>query len=341
MIDEKLFKKLTIFVALGILLVLTIYLLWPIASAIITGLLLSYVFYPVYKKIFKWVKEKNISAIIVILLVVFLIFIPLWFLLPILIKQIFDIYLYLQKIDTFSLLQKVFPNLAGSGISKDFATSLNSFITNIASKILSSASNVFLNLPVVVLKLLVVIFVFFFGMRDAEIFKKYAAAISPFSKSTEKQIVEKFKNITNSVIYGYFVVGILQGIMAGLGLFLAGVPQALVLTIIAIFASIIPILGAWLVWIPAVVYLLVSGKIITGIILFLYGALIISWIDNVLRVYIVTKKTKISSLIVLLGEIGGFIVFGILGLLIGPLILVYLLLIIEAYKNKRIPSLFS
>jgi predicted PurR-regulated permease PerM len=178
-------------------------------------------------------------------------------------------------------------------------------------------------------------------MRDAELLKDYVISLSPFSKATQNELVKKFKDITNAVIFGHIIVGIIQGILTGMGLLVVGVPNFLILTVIAILASIIPVLGAWLVWVPASIYLLASGNVASGIILFLYGAIVISWIDNIIRPYIVSRKTKISSAIVLVGMVGGLIVFGILGLVIGPLILAYLLLLLDAYRKNKIPGLFS
>lgn len=340
MIDGNAFKKLSILIALGILAVLSILILWPLITAIITGLILVYVFYPIYKRVFKLVKEKNISALIIILLIVFIIFLPLWFILPLVLKQMFDIYLYAQNIDFLNIIKAVFPTLAETEFSKTLAGSLNTFISSLVKTALSSASQMFLDLPVLALKVVVIFFVLFFGMRDAELFKDYVKSLSPFSKATEKDLENKFKNITSSVIRGFVIIGLLQGILTGIGLFIFGVPQTLVLTIIAIFTSIIPVLGAWVVWVPAVIYLFISGKILMAIGLALYGGLFVSWIDNILRPYIVSKKTKISSAIILVGMIGGLLVFGILGFIIGPLILSYLLLVLDAYREKRFPSLF-
>ncbi len=339
--EHKTFKKLSIFVVLGVLVTLTILILWPIASAIVTGLILSYIFFPVYKKVRSFAKNENLSALIVILLIIFLIVIPLWVLLPIIVKQVFDIYLYLQKVNIIETLRSVFPALTQTEFSVDFANSFNNFISEMASGILTTLSKFILDLPNLLLKSAVVLFVFFFGMRDAEVFVNYAKSLSPFSDSAEKELADKFKGITNSVIYGFFIIGVLQGILTGIGLFIFGVPQALLLTILAVFASIIPILGSWLIWVPASIYLLLSGKIFFGISLIIYGTIIISWIDNIIRPYIVAKKVKISSVVVLIGMIGGLLVFGILGFILGPLILSYLLLILDAYRRKKVPGLFS
>jgi len=341
MVDENNFKKLSVVIVLGILGILTVLIILPILTAIITGLILAYIFYPAYQKIQASITNKSLSAFVVILLVLLLICVPLWFLLPLLVKQIFDVYLFLQKIDVLEVFSNIFPSLSQTDFSKDFAISFNTFISNIAKSILSGTSSIFLNLPSLALKTVVVFFVFFFGMRDADLFSKYVASLSPFSKSTEKDLAKRFKDITSSVIYGYVVVGVLQGLLTGLGLFVFGMPQALVLTIFAILASIIPVLGSWVVYVPAATYLLISGHIFSGIALLLYGALFVSWIDNIIRPYIISRRTKISTVIVLIGMIGGLIVFGILGLIIGPLILSYLILILDAYRKNKFPSLFS
>ncbi len=340
MIDGS-FKKLSIAIILAIFLILTFLLLKPIAISIITGLILAYIFYPSYKKVLSLVKEKNLAALIIIFMTILIIFVPLWFLLPLTIKQMFDLYLYLQKIDPFNLLKSILPSFVSSEVLRDMASYLSQFISDIASRLLSSSSNIFLNLPTFLLKLAIVLFVFFFGMRDAELFGDYIKSLSPFSKTTEKELVKKFKDITSSVIRGYVLVGILQGILTGIGLVVTGVPNSLLLTGIAILVSIIPILGAWLVWLPASLYLIFSQKLFFGIGLFLYGAIFISWVDNIIRPYIVSKKTKIHSAIVLIGMVGGLMVFGMLGLIIGPLILSYLLLLLDAYRKNKIPGLFS
>lgn len=339
MVDDYSFKKVSIFVVLGILAVLAITLLWPISTSILTGLILAYVFYPVFRKILGLVREKNVSALIVIFLVLLLIFIPLWLLLPVMVKQIFEAYLFLQNLNISNVMQTLFPSLMGS--SQHVINSVNTFISGFAMNVFSYFSGLVGDLPNLALKIVIILFVFFFGMRDGEALIEYVKSLSPFKKSVEAELAKKFKEITNSVIYGHIVVGIIQGLATGVGLLVFGVKNALFLTIVSILAAIIPVLGAWLIWIPASVYLMALGSSGRGIGLFLYGAIVISWIDNVLRAYIVSRKSKVSSAIVVVGMMGGLLVFGILGLIIGPLILAYLLLILDAYRNRKFSKLFN
>ena len=146
--------------------------------------------------------------------------------------------------------------------------------------------------------------------------------------------------MTSSIIFGYILIGIIQGIATGIGLLIFGVPHALLLTVFAIFASIIPIVGPWLVWVPAAIYLFSIGNTTAAILFILYSAIIVSSTDNFLRPYIIARKTGVSSVIVLVGMIGGLFVFGILGIILGPLILSYLVLFLEAYKNRTLTEMF-
>ena len=191
------------------------------------------------------------------------------------------------------------------------------------------------------LNLAVIVFVFFFTIRDADKLGEYVSALSPLKKEKEKAVVKHFHELTYSIIYGHIIVGIIQGIVTGIGLLLFGVPQALLLSILAIFASILPIFGAWLVWVPAAIYLFYIGKTTSAIIFTIYCIVIVSTIDNFLKPYIVSKRTQISSVVVLVGMIGGFFVFGVLGFIIGPLVLAYVILLLNEYKNKTFSDVFT
>jgi len=336
MIEESSFKKLSILLIVGALLTASFFIIRPIFLSIVTGLLLAYICHPLYKKLLIVVREKNITALILVFLVLLLIFLPLWFLLPLLLKQLVNLYFYLQKVDFSNFIEMLIP--AYQDYSTTIFSSLKSFIADMASKSLGAISGLVLDLPNLLLKAVVIIFIFFYGLRDGEALVEYLKSISPLSSSLDKEAIQKFKDITNSVLYGHVLVGVIQGLLTGIGLFVFGIPQPLFFTIVAIFLSVIPVVGAWLVWIPASIYLLISGKTIFGIIFLIYGSVVISWIDNVLRSYIVARRTNMSSAIIFIGMIGGMIVFGILGLILGPLILAYLLIILEIYRRKKSAS---
>ena len=336
---NKQVKEYSVIATILLLLILSFLVLRPILLTIAAGLILAYAFLPLYKRVFKIFRERNTSALAVCVLIVLIIFIPLWFLIPLIIQQGFNVFRFSQTIDVTGIVQTIIPT-ATEQIQRETISIISNFVGNITSSSLNALAGFLLDLPTVLLHLAVIIFVFFFTLRDKDKLKEFVSGISPFNKQKEKLLIKQFRDVTSSIVFGYIVVGIIQGIATGIGLLVFGVPQALLLTVFAVFASIIPLVGPWLIWIPAAIYLLVSGNIVSAIIFAIYSIAIVSTIDNILRPYIVSRKTGISSVIVLVGMIGGLFVFGILGIILGPLILSYLILFLEAYKNKTLSEMF-
>jgi predicted PurR-regulated permease PerM len=189
--------------------------------------------------------------------------------------------------------------------------------------------------------LIVICFVFFITLRDNQKIKDFLKGISPISKAREKVWIKTFKDITYSVIYGHFLIGLIQGLTAGLGFWIFGVKNALVLTIIATVLAILPMVGAYLIWIPVAIYMFASGSTGLAIGYVLYNVILVSNIDNILRVYILTKRTNLSPFIALISSIGGLYFFGLIGLILGPLIFAYFIIFIDLYKEKNLLSLFA
>ena len=171
-------------------------------------------------------------------------------------------------------------------------------------------------------------------------FSQYIEALLPFSKETKEEFMKKSRDVTQAVIYGQVVVGVIQGLVAGIGMLFFGVHNVLTLTLLSIFVSVIPLIGAWLVWLPVSLLLIANNQTFSGVGLFLYGAIIVSWVDNIIRPVFVSSRIKVNSALVLIGMVGGFLTIGVLGLIVGPLIIAYLLLVLEMYRNKRFDYAF-
>jgi predicted PurR-regulated permease PerM len=308
----------------------------PILLSIIFGALLAYILNPLYKRAQRIVSNKNIAAALVVIFTLLLIILPVIFITPIVLRQSFELYQASQQIDLLTPLKKLFPAVfASEYFTAQFSGTLNSFIRKITTSFMQNLTDIILNLPIVFLHIFIVLFTFYFVMRDQDKIFSYFHSISPFPQETEKQLISHSKSIADAVVYGQVLIGILQGILTGVALFIFQIPHALLLTFIAVIASIIPILGPFLIWVPADIYLFVKGETASAIGLLIVG-IFISTIDNILRPLFVAKRTKIPSSIIFLGMIGGFFLFGILGFVIGPLILAYLLIVLEIFRNKDI-----
>ncbi len=337
---EKDVKKISIIIIVAALIILSVMIVLPILVSVIGGLLLAYVFMPVYKIINRYVKNKNASASLVVIIIVVSLLVFLWFVTPLVIRQSFDFLVTLQKVDMTAVVKTLFPS-ASTAFVTQLSLTLNNVVSSAFSSGTSSLSDFITSLPNILLDFFILGFVFFFAIRDSDKLVDFAKTISPLSEAKEKIVVKRFKDMTSAIIYGWIIVGIIQGILAGIGFFLFGVQGALVLTLLAIFLSIIPFLGPAFVWVPVSVYLLITGNVQTVIGYVIYNLLIVSLIDNIMRSYIISKRTDISPAIILVGMIGGIFVFGVVGIVVGPLILSYLLTLLESFKDKSIYVLFA
>jgi predicted PurR-regulated permease PerM len=340
-LNNKDINKIAVLSLVFILGILVFFLIKPIILSILGGLILAYAFFPIYRQLSKVIKSKNLVATLVSISVIILILLPLYFLTPIVIKQVFDLFQLSQEFDTQSLVGFLSPSTAPESFINQIALALDSFVSRISAGVLNYLVEFVLEIPYIMFHLTIVAFVFFYTLRDFDKLSEFVSTLSPLNKIQEAKLVKKFKDITNSVVYGQIVFGLVQGILAGIGFYIFGIPGTLVLTILAIALSIIPIIGPFFVYIPAFIYLFSLGDPLPALIFLAYNLVLVSNVDNLLRLYFISKKINLSQVIVLIGMIGGLFIFGILGLIIGPLLLEYFLTFLDLFRKNELSSLFK
>lgn len=339
MIDDAHFKKIMSSVLLIVLIVLSYFLVKPILMSIVTGVLLAFVFSPIFDFVYNRTKSKNLSASIISIFLALIIIVPFWFLIPIMIKQSFQIYQAVQGLDFVTPLKTVFPGLFSTeGFSNEIGSILHSFTTNVANFIINIFGDIILEFPTLALQFVVMAFTFFYVLRDKDELLVYIKSLLPFSKEIENKIFEYSKGITFSVIYGHVIIGLLQGVIVGIGFYLFKVPNALFFTLIAVVLGVLPIIGTTIVWLPIAIYALISQGTLPAFGIAIFG-LISNFVEEFLRPVIIGRKTQINSALILIGMIGGIFLFGVLGVILGPLIVGYLLILLEAYRHKKTPGL--
>ncbi len=339
-LGEKDIKRLSMLILIVILCFIAFFVVRPVLIAAISGLILAYIFTPVYKRINKTITNKNLAAAIISILIIAVILIPLWFILPSIIQQIFELFAYYQTIDISLVVRSILPSASEKFLSQATLT-LSNLVNTITLYVSKSMFDFILNVPSLLVDFFVLAFVFFYSLRDSDKLKEFAKSVSPLSKANERVLVKQFKDMTDTIIYGQIIIGIVQGICAGVGFALFGIKSSLILTLLAILFSIIPFVGPSIVWGPVNIYLFASGKIGLGVAYLMYNILVVSVIDNVIRSHLISKKTNISPAIIIVGMIGGVYLFNIIGLILGPLILAYLITLLESFRDKTVYSLFS
>ncbi|MEK6873286.1 MAG: AI-2E family transporter [Nanoarchaeota archaeon] len=336
-LNEESIKQLIAISLILILIIFTFLIIKPIFFSIILGLILAYIFNPIDKRLIKIVKSGTISACITSLIVVVLLGLFIWFVVPILVTQIFNTYNMIIGLDVVSFLKNTLPILFSSDqITANFAASYSTFVSTSTQTVLTRFTEMVVNLPALLLKLAVVALVFFYGLRDGGKLIKVLEDTLPFNKSLTTRFIKKSKDVTFSVVYGRIIIGIMTGLLSGISFYIAGVPNSTLLTFIAILAGVIPIVGPWIVWIPVVAGLFIAGQTLPAMLLLLYNGLFVSFFDNITHPLFISKQASLPISFTLIGMIGGLLVFGIFGVIVGPLIVAYLVTLFEIYLEYNV-----
>jgi len=169
-------------------------------------------------------------------------------------------------------------------------------------------------------RLALMLYLLFFLLRDGAQLVRQCRARIPLDAAHQRQLVEKFATVVRATVKGNLVIAIVQGVLGGLMFWALGIEGALLWGALMAVLSLLPAVGAALIWFPVAVYFLVTGATASGIVLMLYGMLVIGLADNLLRPMLVGKDTKLPDYLVLLSTLGGLSLFGLNGFVIGPLI---------------------
>jgi predicted PurR-regulated permease PerM len=198
---------------------------------------------------------------------------------------------------------------------------------------LKHAQSVISNVTAIILHFFLFLFTVFFFLKDGPRWLKSLSDIIPMEGRQKELIFNRFKNVSISTVFGILFTATLQGLISGVGFWIAGIPPVLWGTTAA-FAALIPIIGAALVWFPAGVYLIIDGNLKSGIFLLLWGGFFVSFLDNFYRPFLMRGATEVSAVWILFSVLGGLSLFGFAGIFIGPLILSMAITMISIYKDE-------
>lgn len=315
---------------------LTIFVVKDLLSVIVWSLLLSYLLFPLYKKFQERFSDERISAVLTLLSATIFIFVPLmlffYFLVLNLIKIIIQ---YRPYMEDPQLLNATITSFLEKYIDASVLESIN-FATYLQSAMeygVEFAKDFFTSIPITLMGFFIVMFITFFLLRDN---KKVLTAINeyiPLSLKKQDKILKHIQLNLKYLFKGYFLTGVIQTAVALIGYIIFGVPNILIVTFMTFIVSLVPYLGTPMIFIPAGLYLIVIGSEVSGIGLIIYGVLIISMIDNFMRPYLMSGPDTISTPLVFVGFVGGMMVFGIAGIILGPIIISITSLLLRYLKE--------
>lgn len=183
-----------------------------------------------------------------------------------------------------------------------------------------------------VFQLLLMLIVLFFFYRDGRKLTDSLWSGLPIPQARKELIHDTVGNVVSAVVIGVLATATIQGLLAGVGYWIVGLPSPVLLGTLTAIAALVPIVGTMLVWVPAVAYLLLTGHTTAGLILLGWSALAVGSADNFLRPLLISGRTGLPFALMALGAIGGLAAFGFFGLVVGPLILAVFMLVFEMYR---------
>ena len=184
------------------------------------------------------------------------------------------------------------------------------------------------------LNLVIAFFALYYLLISASTAWRWVAAFLPFSKESNEQLRERFTSITEAMLLGTALTAVLQGALIGFGFWMVGLSNAVFWGVITAFASVLPVLGSALVWLPGAIVLLAQQRFGAAIALLITGGLLASNLDNVVRPVVYRKVSDVHPLTTLVGAFAGVSLFGLVGLLLGPLAITYFFELIDIYEQE-------
>jgi predicted PurR-regulated permease PerM len=210
---------------------------------------------------------------------------------------------------------------------------VNGFISQFTSNAFSSITGLLSNVFNFFVSLFILLFVIFYLMRDGDKIKGIFMDLSPIDDNQEQILLTRIISAVNGVVKGQFLVAVCQAIAATIGFSIFGVPQPFLWGLFVVAAALIPFVGTSLVMVPVILYLFVTGHTPQAIGLAIWAGVIVSSIDNLVAPKLVGKQLELHPLLIMLAVLGGVQFFGILGLLLGPILMAIFLQMIDVYRT--------
>ncbi|MBV2144363.1 AI-2E family transporter [Falsochrobactrum sp. TDYN1] len=326
-------ERVSFYILLALVTIAFAWLLIPYYSPVLWGVILAVIFYPVQQRLVLLLRgRRNIAAMLSVLMCICLVILPTLVIFGSLVQEGNTLYqrLSTREFDLNNYISRIMAALPDTleewlvrfelGNFAEWRSRISSAALQgsqlFASRLVSFGQNTlqfFIGFGIM-------IYLLFFLFRDgAELGRRIRQAI-PLSDDYTRQFLEKFTAVIRATVKGNIIIAIIQGTIGGVAFWLLGIEAALLWGVMMMFFSMLPAVGAALVWAPAAVWFIVSGQWSRGIILILVGVLVIGLIDNLLRPPLVGKGTRMPDYVVLISTVGGISLIGINGFVVGPMI---------------------
>jgi predicted PurR-regulated permease PerM len=320
----------------------------PFYGAVLWAIVAAVIFAPLNRALARRMQGRaNLAALVTLLIIIAMVILPLALIGASLAREASSLFARIQsgEFDFAGHIQRVFdalPSWATSLLDHLNLTDLSSLRETLGPGLMRGgqllapqALSIGMNTFDFVISFGIMLYLLFFLLRDGRALADVIKAATPLRADQRAALFSRFADVVRATVKGGILVAMAQGALGGLAFWFLGIHAALLWAVLMTFLSLLPAVGASLVWVPVALYLLASGAVWQGVSLFLYGVLVIGLIDNILRPILVGKGTRLPDYIVLLSTLGGIKVFGLNGFVVGPLIAAIFMVSWEIFIAER------
>jgi len=321
-------------------------LLWPFISVIILAAVVTSIFKPVYVSLNRKMRPL-FSSLLTCAFIFLILFIPTVFFVGILSKEAYGLYLMgkgavisdqiKQFLETSKILDKVNLILSNFHI-KITGEELNNGISELGKVVgfflYQQASSVASNILKFFVYFFFMLMIIYYLLMDGDKLISFIINLSPLPKEQDEKLIQKFKDMAGAILIGNGLGGLIQGLAGGIVFSLFGFKSSFLWGVIMGFLAFLPIIGVGVVFIPAAIYLFIKGRIAAGIFFIVFYLILSVSVDNLLKPKLVGQRVKMHTLLVFFSIIGGLNIFGILGIIYGPLITTAFITLTDIYYTS-------
>lgn len=328
---------------------IALYLCWlmlkPFVVVLEWATVLVIVFYPVHKRLASRIRRPGLSSLLSCLLVIVVVLLPLTFVIATLARELAGTAQNFQQVMPFLNTQS--PRTARFLVwlqqhinfsPEESQQFLVDQARNTMKALLDRSVGFVGNILSTIVKAFFVVFTMYYLFRDGDKIVKALPHVMPLKKEQSEAILARTGQVISASVYGVVTIAMLQGVLGGLAFWILGVPSPTLWAVILTFVCMIPVAGSFFVWIPVAIYLGLTGHWTKALLMALWGALVISTIDNFLRPKLMRQYTKLHELFVFFSVLGGLQVFGLLGIVMGPVVLALTLGLLNTFKPPDEPG---
>ncbi|MBD3332859.1 AI-2E family transporter [candidate division GN15 bacterium] len=323
----------------------------PFFVPIIWAAILAILFYPPYSWVLGKVKRKGLASIIMCILIVIVIIGPATYLFVALVNEAGDAVREVNAMYRSGELDEILSfRIPGIDTLRDklgqyydlsnfnLEDLIKDAIDKVSSVILNQTSWLIANGTKAVFFFILMVFTLYFFFKDGESIIRRIKRLMPLTINQTNVTFGQLRDVIQATMYGAVVVALVQGVLGGVLFALVGIPSAVFWGAIMAFLSVLPMVGAFIVYVPAGIILILSGSYIKGIIILFAGTVIISQIDNVLRPLLIAGRTSMHPLMLFFAVMGGIAVFGLLGVVLGPLVAAAFITLLKILEFRLHPD---